>query len=177
MSGVTIHSEHPFLDPGGDRRPARRLRGRLPAPVTVWTSVHEGEPAGLTVSSLLVADGEPARLLCLLDEESELWPVLRDSGRAAVSVLGPDDRTLADVFAGVAPSPGGAFRTGEWTDTDWGPVVVGRAWAGGRLVGAPRPVGWPLLVELELEHIDLSTGADQAALAYRRGRYLCLPDD
>ncbi len=177
MSSVTIHSEHPFSDPVGDRRPARQLRGRLPAPVTVWTSVHEGERAGLTVSSLLVADGEPARLLCLLDGESAFWPVLRDSGRAAVSVLGPDDRQLADVFAGVAPSPGGAFRTGEWTDTDWGPVLVGCAWAGGRLVGEPRSVGWPLLVELELEHTELSAGGGEGVLAYRRGRYLTLLDD
>lgn len=174
---MSIHSEHPFSDPEADRRPARRLRGRLPAPVTVWTSTYEGGRAGLTVSSLLVADGAPPRLLCLLDEESALWPVLRASGLAAVSVLGPDDRQLADVLAGVAPSPGGAFRTGEWTDTDWGPVVVGRAWAGGRLVGEPRPVGWPLLVELTLEHTDLSAGADAGALAYRRGRYLALPGD
>ena len=173
---MTIHSEHPFSDPEGDRRLARRLRGRLPAPVTVWTSTYEGERAGLTVSSLLVADGDPARLLCLLDEESALWPALRDSGRAAVSVLGPNDRQLADVFAGVAPSPGGAFRTGEWADTDWGPVVAGRAWAGGLLVGEPRTVGWPLLVELELAHTELSAGADQGALAYRRGRYVSLPD-
>ncbi len=177
MDRVTIHSEHPFSDPEGDRRPARRLRGRLPAPVTIWTSVYEGEQAGLTVSSLLVADGEPARLVCLLDGESALWPVLRDSGRAAVSVLGPDDRQLADVLAGVAPSPGGAFRTGEWTGTDWGPVVSGRAWAGGRLVGEPRPVGWPLLVELELEHTELSAGTGAGVLGYRRGRYLTLPDD
>ena len=174
---MTIHAEHPFSDPEGDRRPARRLRGRLPAPVTVWASAYEGEWAGLTVSSLLVADGEPARLFCLLDEESALWPVLRASGRAAVSVLGPDDRRLADVLAGLAPSPGGAFRTGAWTETDWGPVVAGRAWAGGRLVGEPRPVGWPLLVELALEHTDLSAGAEAGALAYRRGRYLTLPDD
>lgn len=173
---MTIHSEHPFLDPESDRRPARRLRGRLPAPVTVWTSTYERERAGLTVSSLLVADGEPARLLCLLDEESALWPVLRDSGRAAVSVLGPDDRQLADVLAGVAPSPGGAFRTGDWSDTDWGPVLMNRAWAGGRLLGEPRPVGWPLLVELELEHTELSFGGE-GALAYRRGRYLSLTDD
>ena len=177
MDRVTIHSEHPFSDPVGDRRPARRLRGRLPAPVTIWTSVYEGEKAGLTVSSLLIADGEPAQLLCLLDEESAFWPVLRDSGRAAVSVLGPDDRQLADVIAGVAPSPGGAFRTGEWNDTDWGPVVAGRTWAGGRLVGEPRHVGWPLLVELELEHTDLSAGAGVGVLGYRRGRYLTLPDE
>ena len=34
--GVTIHTEHPFLDPDGD--PVRRLRGRLGGAVTLWTS-------------------------------------------------------------------------------------------------------------------------------------------
>ena len=33
---MTIHSEHPFLDPDAD--PVRRLRGRLGGAVTLWTS-------------------------------------------------------------------------------------------------------------------------------------------
>ena len=63
---MTIHSTHPFADPDPD--PARRLRGRLGGAVSLWTA---GEPeetrgwAGLTVSSLMLAGGEPARLLAL----------------------------------------------------------------------------------------------------------------
>ena len=58
--------------------PVRRLRGRLAAPVTLWTAPG---PAGLTVSSTLVADGEPGRLLGLIDEECDLWAAV-ERGRA-----------------------------------------------------------------------------------------------
>lgn len=174
---VTIHSHHPFLDPEGDRRVARRLRGRMPAPVTVWASTYQGSRAGLTVSSLLVADGEPARLVGLLDEESELWPLLRAGGLVAVSVLGPADEQVADVFAGLTPSPGGTFRTGHWVETGWGPVLTGRTWAGARLAGEVRATGWSLLVDLTLEQVEFVDDAEpNGALAYRRGRYLPIPD-
>ncbi|CAN5791769.1 hypothetical protein BH20ACT6_BH20ACT6_16760 [soil metagenome] len=172
---MTIHSDHPFLESEGDRRPGRRLRGRLAAPVTVWASGRSPRRAGLTVSSMLVADGEPARLLGLLDEESDLWPALRDSGRAAASLLAPGDEAVADVFAGVAPSPGGTFRTGVWLDTDWGPVIAGRSWAGAELAGEPQPAGWSLLVELAVAHVELVD--DAGALAYRRGRYVSVPGE
>jgi hypothetical protein len=45
----------PFAVPPERRSPARRLRGRLVAPVTVWTAGHPPGGAGLTVSSVLVA--------------------------------------------------------------------------------------------------------------------------
>jgi len=172
---VTIHSEHPFLEPDSERRAARRLRGRLAAPVTVWTAAYDGRRAGLTVSSLVVADGEPARVLGLLDDESELWTLLRRDRRCAVTLLAPDDHPVADVMAGLAPSPGGAFRTGDWRDTDWGPVLADRSWVGTRLAGEPRTVGWSLLAELEVEQVRLLAGDDPGALAYRRGRYVPVP--
>ena len=34
---MTIHAEHPFLEPEGSRDPARRFRGRLGGAVTLWT--------------------------------------------------------------------------------------------------------------------------------------------
>ncbi len=69
---MTIHGDHPFLPPEEERSPVRRFRGRLPSPVTLWTSVHNGERAGLTVSSMLVANGEPGYVLGVLDPESDL---------------------------------------------------------------------------------------------------------
>ena len=35
---MTIHSSHPYLPPEEQRDPARRLRGLLPSPVTIWSS-------------------------------------------------------------------------------------------------------------------------------------------
>src|SRR5690242_17428201 len=104
--GGRIHSSDPFATPEEDRSPVRRLRGRLAAPVTLWTAPG---PQGLTVSSMLVADGDPGRVLGLIDEESELWAAIEESGRFAVAPLGPSDRQLADRFAGLMPAPGGLF--------------------------------------------------------------------
>jgi flavin reductase (DIM6/NTAB) family NADH-FMN oxidoreductase RutF len=175
---VTIHSEHPFLPPPQDRSAVRRWRGRLPAPVTVWATGSDASRAGLTVSSVLVADGEPSELLALVDPDSDFGERVLRTGTAAVSVLGPDHRAVADVLAGQAPSPGGPFRTGEWTDSAWGPVLVGAsAWAGVRLLpGDPATAGWSLLLRGRIEHLELAAD-DPHALAYLRGRYRVLGDD
>jgi flavin reductase (DIM6/NTAB) family NADH-FMN oxidoreductase RutF len=163
---VTIHASDPFATPDDQRSPLRRFRGRLPAAVTLWTAPG---PAGLTVSSTQVADGDPGGLLGLVDEESELWEALLAAGRFAVVALGPDDRQLADRFAGLMPAPGGLFATGGWEQTDWGPVPAGdRAWVGCRLATS-RPVGWSLLVEATIEHVVV--GSRGPALIHRRGRY------
>ena len=75
--GVTIHSTDPFATPEEERSPVRRFRGRLPAAVTLWTAPG---PAGLTVSSTLVAAGDPGRVLGLVDDESDLWTAIEASG-------------------------------------------------------------------------------------------------
>jgi 3-hydroxy-9,10-secoandrosta-1,3,5(10)-triene-9,17-dione monooxygenase reductase component len=112
-------------------------------------------------------------VLGLVDEESDLWDAVSESGRLAVIQLTADERLLADQFAGVMPAPGGLFRTMEWTATPYGPVPAGqRTWAG-CLLDRSRPCGWGLLVEATIETI---TFGDDAAgvLAHLRGRYLNL---
>jgi flavin reductase (DIM6/NTAB) family NADH-FMN oxidoreductase RutF len=169
---VTIHSDHPFLPPEAERDPARRLRGRLGATVSLWTSGVAVARVGLTVSSYLVAPGEPPHMLALLDPESDLAEGLVETRVGVVQLLEWQHRDLADAFAGIAPAPGGAFRLGEWAQTEWGPRLVGAsAWAGIRLVDAdPREVGWSLLVEAVIEHIEITE--EHQPLVHRRGRYL-----
>jgi flavin reductase (DIM6/NTAB) family NADH-FMN oxidoreductase RutF len=163
---VTIHGTDPFATPEEGRSPVRRLRGRLPAPVTLWTAPG---PAGLTVSSVLVADGEPGRVLGLVDDESELWSAIETAGRFTVIPLAPRHRQLADRFAGLMPAPGGLFRAEAWTDTEYGPVPADvLSWTGCRLDVA-RPYGWGLLVEATVAHVEL--GAPDEPLVHYRGRY------
>jgi len=173
---VSIHSEHPFLPPPGDRAMARRLRGRLPAPVTVWTcSLPGGDPRarrdGWTVSSVLVADGDPAEMVALLDADADFWDLFAVAGTARVNVLAAGQGRVADAFARVAPSPGGPFRTGEWADAPYGPRLAGAAaWAGVRLVDPePDRAGWGLLVRAVIEEVELADGVE--ALEHRHGRY------
>lgn len=165
---MTIHPEHPFVPAEGDRDPVRRLRGRLPAPVSVWTTGSGAARAGLTISSLLVADGEPARVLGLVDADSDFWDA--EPATWVVNVVGTSHRFLADAFAGTAPAPGGPFTLGSWTSSTWGPVLDGTAgWIGVRRVDEPpRRVGWGLLVEGVVEHAEVG---DAEAMVHVRGRY------
>lgn len=165
---MTIHSDHPFVPPEGERDPLRRLRGRMPAPVTVWTTGTGRDRTGLTVSSVLVADGDPAHVLGLVDEDSAFWE--SDPTTWVVNVLGAEHRYLADAFAGTAPAPGGPFTQGTWTDSEWGPVLDGSAGRlGVRATGPdPRHVGWGLLVEGVVESAQVG---DVDALVHLRGRY------
>ncbi|WP_367649178.1 flavin reductase family protein [Aeromicrobium stalagmiti] len=165
---MTIHSDHPFVPPEGERDPLRRLRGRMPAPVTVWSGGTGASRAGLTISSVLVADGDPARVVGLVDPDSAFWE--SDPTTWVVNVLGAEHRFLADAFAGTVPAPGGPFTLGSWTDGDWGPVLAGTTgWFGVRLADVePREVGWGLLVEGTIEHVEVG---DAEAMVHLRGRY------
>lgn len=165
---MTIHAGHPFADPDPD--PVRRFRGRLGGRVSLWTAGGGSTRSGLTVTSLMVAGGEPGRVLALLDPEADLTAALEETGRALVQLLSWRHRQLADAFAGTAPAPGGVFRTAEFTDTPAGPRLADTdTWAEVRLEEV-RDVGWSRLVTCLLDHV--SVGEDAEPLLHRRGRWL-----
>ena len=174
---MTIHSTHPFATPEPDRDPVRRMRGRMPAPVSVWAAGQGGDRAGWTLSSFLVIDGEPAEVLGVLDEDSALAERLIATEPATVrtltvSLLAWHHRGLADAFAGVAPAPGGPFALGRWRDTDWGPVLDDApGWLGVRLLSVPDRAGWSLLVRATVDHVEIGTDPAEGMLVYLRGRY------
>ena len=164
---MTIHNENPFLDPAPDQ--ARRLRGRLGGAVSLWTSGAAESRAGLTVSSLLVATGEPASVLGLLDPDSDLADALSRTGRAVVHLLAWRHRLLAEMFAGEAPAAGGVFAQASFVDSAWGPRLADAdSWAGVALSDS-REVGWSRLVTCAIEHLEI--GDQDDALHHRRGRF------
>jgi flavin reductase (DIM6/NTAB) family NADH-FMN oxidoreductase RutF len=172
---VTIHSSHPFIPPESERDPARRLRGRVGGVVSLWTAAADGERAGLTVSSVMVAAGDPAHLLALVDPDSDLVETFLQSRVAVVQLLEWQHQRLADAFAGQFPAPGGPFRLDEWGETRWGPRLVGAStWAGVRLAdGELRTYGWSVLLDGIIESVEI--GAEGSPLVHRRGRYLKPP--
>jgi 3-hydroxy-9,10-secoandrosta-1,3,5(10)-triene-9,17-dione monooxygenase reductase component len=168
---TVLRYENPFVAPPEARDPARRLRGRLPAPVTVWTSWGGGGPVGLTVSSILVAEGEPAHVLGLIGPLSDLWEGVEGAGTFVVHVLGHGDRALADRFSGARPGLGGPFGGLMPASTAYGPLLPGAFdWAGCRLAGSSE-AGYHLLVRGTIEevHLDAKPGAEP--LIYLGGRY------
>lgn len=167
---MTIHSDHPFLEPEDARDPLRRLRGRLGGTVSLWTSGSPAGRAGLTVSSWLVAAGEPGRILGLLDPDADLTERLLERRRGVLQLLSWRDRDLADAFAGVAPAPGGPWRMADWVETGHGPRLAAAAtWA---LVSVESvvAVGWSSLVTCTVDEVVV--GDDDHPLVHRRGRYV-----
>jgi flavin reductase (DIM6/NTAB) family NADH-FMN oxidoreductase RutF len=166
---VTIHSDHPFAVPDDD---VRRLRGRLGGAVALLTSGSGSDRAGLTVSSLMIANGEPGRLLALLDPDSSLAETVEQTGRAICHLLSHRHQALAEAFAGQLPAPGGPFRTADFEDGDYGPRLLDVATFAELAKESASEVGWSQLVVFRLVRVVI--GADEAALEHRRGRYRAL---
>src|SRR2546430_958891 len=121
---MTYLGEDPFALPVDQRDPARRLRGRLASPVTVWTTVGEdGAPAGITVGSIVIAEGQPPVAVGLIDSLSFFWESLTVSKRFVIHVLEHPHRRLADQMAGRYPGPDARFENLELSPSEWGPVI------------------------------------------------------
>ena len=163
---MTIHSSHPFAT---EPDPVRRFRARLGGVVSLWTAGGDSDRAGLTVSSVMVANGEPGRVLGLLDPDAALTDLLATTGLAVVQLLEWEDLALADAFGGTAPAPGGPFTLGSWTDTSYGPALAERTHALVR-VESTADVGWSSLVIATID--DVVMVEDRHPLEHRRGRYL-----
>ncbi len=136
--------------------------------MSLWTSGSAGSWAGLTVSSMMVANGSPGAVLGLLDPDSDLRDELEETGSGVVSLLHWRHRDLSEAFGGTAPAPGGAFRTGTWVETEFGRRLADApTWAGVRLVSMTE-VGWSVLATCEI--VTLEVGDDEDPLMHRHGR-------
>ena len=166
---MTIHSTHPFAEPPEQRDQARRFRGRLGGAVSLWTTGVGRSREGLTVSSLMLANGQPARVLGLLDPDSDLAEALEPQVSVVVQMLEWQHRDLAEMFAGTAPAPGGPFAQADFVDTDWGPRLSDTTTWVGAEVESMREVGWSREVTLVIHHAEV--GDEEHPLQHRRGRW------
>lgn len=172
MDDGGIHYENPFSTPREIREPIRRFRGRLTSGVTIWTATGEQGPVGLTVSSLLVAEGEPSQLVGLINDTTDLFEAVSTSRRFVVHLADDAHERWADGFAGLYPMPGGVFAHVPWEPSEHGPLI-------GELGNRVRcelievaAAGYQKLVRGEIGQIEL-TDLDEP-LVYFRGRYRSL---
>lgn len=172
--GGKVHRDHPFVPSEPGRDPARRLRGRLASPVTVWTAAAGAERAGLTVSSLFVAEGDPGAVLGLVVPTSDLWDALQESGTFVVHVLDDRRRALAERFAGLRPSPGGPFAGLEVDDSAWGPVIADLDTRAFCRLDQTYPTDFHYIVRGAVERIDIHELT--RPMVYFRGRFRKLGD-
>ena len=171
---LSLMDTNPFSDPLESRSVARRFRGRLAAPVTIWTSGPPEARTGLTVSSLVVADGEPPLVLGLINDTTSLYDTIVDSGSFVVHVAEEHQQRMSEVFAGLRPSPGGMFTSVGFHDGPYGPVLddlAVRAFC--RLDDVSR-AGSHHVISGRIE--EASLGQPLAPLVRFRGRYRELSD-
>lgn len=167
---AVIHDDNPFVDAEEERDPIRRFRGRLAAPVTVVTSGPPEARAGLTISSLVVVEGDEPALFFLLGELTDLWDRMIDTGTFVVHVLERRHRELSDRFAGYRPSPGGLFHGVPVVDGDHGPVIEGIATRAACSFAGSRTAGPLVLVEGAVDEVTIHDLTEP--LQYFRGRYI-----
>ena len=124
---------------------------------------------GLTVSSLVVAEGDPSRIYFLLGSTTDLFYGLEETGKFVVHVLESGDQAVADVFAGLRPSPGGRFADVAVEQSEWGPVLTDiktRAYC--TFEGGDEETFF-IVAEGRVDKVELSDIDDP--LVYFRGRY------
>jgi flavin reductase (DIM6/NTAB) family NADH-FMN oxidoreductase RutF len=165
---------NPFATPPEKRTPARRLRGRLAAPVTIWTSGTAENRAGLTVSSVMVAEGDPSFLLGLINDTTDLWEAIQDTRRFVVHLLPATERVLAERFAGLRPSPGGLFAGLEVIGSDHGPVVTELPNRAQCLFMGADLIGYQQLIRGQIEGFE-PTELDDPLLHFRGAYHRLAP--
>ena len=166
---MTIHSDHPFVPDPAERDETRRFRGRLCSPVTIVTAGSRDEPAGLTVSSLMVIEGDRPQLQAVIGPTTDLWYAIEETQRFVVHVCPEDHGPRSDVFAGLRPSPGGPFAAVEIEGSDWGPVITDIGDRAYCQATSMSEVGYSGLVSAEVVRFELTEMA--SPLVYFRGRY------
>jgi flavin reductase (DIM6/NTAB) family NADH-FMN oxidoreductase RutF len=87
------------LAQAGGRSAFRRFLARWPTGVTILTTGTPGGPAGCTASTLLRASTDPPLLAVALAAGSGTLAAVRERARFGLSVLGWQQRELADRFA------------------------------------------------------------------------------
>lgn len=127
--------------------------------------------SGWTVSSYLLAAGDPWRVVGVVNDDEDFTEVLAHTGRGTVALLDQQHRQLAEMFAGQHPAPGGPFAHATFEPSPWGPVLAN---APARLafeVESMAPLGWLTQVTGRVVHVEIVEGHDDAGLHHYRGQF------
>lgn len=124
--------------------------------MTIVTAGRESNWSGLTVSSLLVVQGEPAQAHLVVGPATDMWDAAADTGHFIIHICRAEDRRTADVFAGLSPSPGGVFAGVPATQSPWGPVLIDMPDRAYCRFESREEVGWSGVVIGMIEQVEMS---------------------
>ncbi len=96
--------------------------------VSVVTTSHNEQDAGLTVSSMCSVCADPALLLICVNLDNEFCELVDKSGSFAVNILPSSCVDLATIFAGLGDNPEASrFDSGDWTRLTTGSPILSNA--------------------------------------------------
>jgi len=126
-------------------------------------------PAGITVSSVLVVEGEPASVFGLIAPLSDFWEAVIASKRFVVNVLDAHHVRAAEQFA--LRYPGDPFDGLTVVRSDSGPLLSDASTRFSSTLMAHFEAGYSLMVQGTLDEIELADNPVRPLVHYR-GRYL-----
>ena len=98
--------------------------------VSIVTVGSGDERGGLTATSVTSLSADPPSLIVCVKQSASGMPLIRSSGRFAVSILGHSHEAIADRFAGRDGSKGAdRFAGAEWIGRPGFPPVLAEALA------------------------------------------------
>lgn len=107
----------------------REVFGHFATGVAVITSARPGGDGGMTANALCSLSLEPRLVLVCFQEEARTLPIVKDSGRFGVNILGADQEHVAGVFASKVPEDE-KLDSVEHTFIEDVPIIAGvLAWA------------------------------------------------
>ncbi len=87
--------------------------------VAIVTTDGAAGKSGLTVSSMVSVCAEPALMLACVHSKNEFCDMADANGAFAINLLGEDQQTISNVFAGFGEDPTlDRFTVGTWTTRD-----------------------------------------------------------
>ncbi len=150
----------------------RRLRGQLVAPVTVWTAYDsQALLAGVTVSSMLVVEGDSPAVFGLVGPLTDFWEAVSVTERFVVHVLAADHVRVADQFALRYPCE--PFEGLATSHSPWGPILDAVPTRVSCSLSSWVEAGYQFLVQGVIHAVDLPDDPP-LPLAHYRGRYVTI---
>lgn len=149
---------------------------QLAAGVSVITTEHLGDRAGLTATAVCSLSAEPPRLLVSINRAGYTFGLIASSRKLCVNVLNVTQANIATLFA--TPAPNGAedrFTGGDWRNAVTGSPVLGNALvAFDCRVTSIIDTGSHGIVIADIVHV--ASEPDLAPLLFARGKFAKLLD-
>ncbi|MCR0983776.1 flavin reductase family protein [Roseomonas populi] len=154
----------------------RQLRdafGHFPTGVAIVTTLSDGGPVGMTVSSFNTVSLDPPLVLFSLDRRSLGLPAFAAASRIGINVLAEGQDVLSSRFA--------ARGGDKWAGTAWRPGAEGCPLIDGALVGfecalhGAHDGGDHLILVCRVLRAEV-VGSDEPPLLFWRGGYRSLAD-